>query len=224
MPFYARSYKKFPKRTYRSKKRYTSTSKIQNVQKQIRRLAIATKPELKYLDSAVAPHTGVSNVAYIQLLNTLVQGTGDQERVGRQVTNKYLSIRIPFIFTAPSAFISANARIILFIDHQPEASTPSWPDIFQNNTINAFRNLEKEKRFTILKSRTLNFETGSDPTTSTSYYLKWNVRLRCKSLYDSTGNLMSNAIYFAYMADQDDVNIDYNTNTGGIIRLRYTDA
>lgn len=214
------------KRVFRKKSYSTSRSKYQKLQKQIRRVAAISRPELKFLDQGIPSHTSTANTAFFTRLNDMTQGAGDSGRVGRQISNKYLSLRLSTKFLEQAASDwSANARYILFIDHQPEAGAPTWLDLFSNPTISAFRNLEKQKRYTILKQATINFETFDSSgvlqiTDSSSRFINWNVKLRCKSNYNAAGNnAVSNALYFCYFADSDGVIIEQ-----GETRLRYTDA
>lgn len=105
---------------------------------------------------------GLHNPSAVITLNTVPQGSGEQERDGRKISMKYLSISglvrqntIPNTTSFPQ---QGGYFIAVVLDTQANGAIMKSEDVFKNQSanislaINPFRNLEKQARFKVLKT------------------------------------------------------------------------
>ncbi len=151
--------------------------------------------ETKFFDTVVAPATGASTGTIAALsLNLIPQGITESQRVGRNCTLRRMDIlgRFTLPTTATVSEASDRFRLIIYLDKQTNGATAAASDILDAAiaiTIDSFRNLSQESRFTILhdKVHALNSGAGSGRgTTDTLSYashvkaFKWGKKLNAK--------------------------------------------
>ncbi len=146
---YKKRYRKYKKRKVdpESSTRVLATKAMAGVKK----LKSMIHVELKSRSQA-ASTTTVSSTGIILSLNTIPEGTGENERIG--VGIKVKSIRIRASIRSAAGGTHTVFRMILFIDRQQEAdTTPSVAEVLQ--TVNSFDyiNWINRKRFRILSDR-----------------------------------------------------------------------
>lgn len=125
----------------------------------------------------------ITSTANLILLNGIAQGTTDYTRVGSQIYNKQLELRLKVMCTkSPVAGdTGTTARIAVVWDKQPTGALPTYADIFTCETaagtavsdIFSFPNTTNEKRFCILKD----------------YYYEWNVSTKVAGAESETVNV-----------------------------------
>lgn len=231
------AYKK--KGTRKTKAKGTSlTKKVRQIEKKLYREA----PERKVLSVLPSSLTGGSstNINYL-LMNGMIQGTGEGQRVGEQANFNYLTISFNPLSAATQ--FNVTMRVFIFIDKHPEGTQTGQNDLFywatniypetqynyQNRNFNRFKIIYD-------KTLTLGPSTGSinGTATSTVYNMArsnettWTVKkkLNLKTYY-SRGNagtiadIDSGALYVGYFIDS-----ATNTNAGLALayNLFYTDA
>lgn len=111
--------------------------------------------ELKFFDEngseASIPDTGT--ITFFSI-NNIVQGTGEDERIGRKCTIKSLHVR--YHVTLPSTLDPQDVgspdtlRFIIFVDSQANGTNAEVTDILESASFQSFRNLANSQRFTIL--------------------------------------------------------------------------
>ncbi len=114
--------------------------------------------ELKFhdvdLDDAVISTTG----EVTPTINIIVQGTAEEERIGRKCTIKNIMWRytlvIPEIDAQATPNPSVTARVILFLDKQANGATAAVLDVLESTDYQSFHNLGNSQRFTTLLDRT----------------------------------------------------------------------
>lgn len=175
-PYYLRYYYNimsmqidFPQQKF-SRKRKQSTSK-KSTSKRSKKYQPANNvqaaSEINFVDIAVT-QTQFNAVQTCQLLNGLVPGTGEHNRLGRKITMKSVkitaSIVCPAAGAAPAAFDLLRYAIVY--DRQSNGALPAFGDIFSdtNNaggaTVGTWssRNESNRDRFLILRDKPLKME------------------------------------------------------------------
>jgi len=128
-------------------------------------------PELKFYDSKLASGTinatsdasgGEQDPSATVLLNTVVQGDGEENRDGRQILMKNISIRGTISVAAQTNQVAGDQSPTIFIalvlDKQTNGVTIASEDVYKNESASAvlatspFRNLQNIKRFRVLKT------------------------------------------------------------------------
>lgn len=112
-------------------------------------------------DSAAGEH----NPSTAIMLNTVPQGTKENERDGRQIVMKSVQVKgifnVPAVVDATAATVSGVAFVALVLDKQTNGVQLDSEDVFTNpsanafNCISPFRNLKFVKRFQVLASKTI---------------------------------------------------------------------
>ncbi len=139
-----------------------------------KRLGRTTLQELKFYDQSLvnsslsAPSDssgGERDPSATILLNTVVQGDGEEQRDGRQIVMKKISIKGVVTVPVQTAQIAADEASTVFIaivlDTQTNGATINSEDVFKNKGANPalaaspFRNLRNVQRFQVLKTVTL---------------------------------------------------------------------
>lgn len=214
------------------------------------------KGELKYSDVAAPTPTASVGLYYASdfgtsnatnnddciLLNGLAQGDDNTQRIGRQVRNHKLNIRLHIIApTGATAQTPYRCRTMVVIDRQPNSAQLTVTDLVMAPADTQFRNLNFRERFKCLydKVHIINpavMTTNAAVTTmqGTAKFLQLNFKLKgMVTTYSGTGTgagtISKNAIYLLTMGD-----LPGNRNatpslsgvpyiSGMISRLRYTD-
>lgn len=169
----------------------------------------------KYESGISAPNSGT-----ISCLNALQQGDDFNRRSGRQVRIKSLQLR--FSVTKHTSATASRARVIIFIDKDPNQVQCSTSDVLENSTastIKAFRKLDFRKRFILLKDNvfTLNADT---PEQMFVLYKEMDLKV----VYDASNNgdisdIISNSIHILVIGDESTNTPTFEYNT----RIRFID-
>lgn len=172
------------------------------------------------------------------VLNSVIQADGEENRDGRQITMKKISVR--GVITCPSQTnqtvpeTSTVVYIALVLDKQTNKATINSEDVFKNEGGNSataaspFRNLQNIKRFSILKTVTLilpqvqsvwdgtNFEQYGS-TTPFEIHKDLNLSVNYAGTTETVLNITDNSLHLiAFCNDVSMVpNISYNA------RLRF---
>jgi len=177
------------------------------------RTVSAKRPELKFVDYAAVSATPTTGNGNPLLLNGIQQGTGQFNRIGRLVSNKYLEIKWRVAPTTAQlvAFdptVHTQIRVMCFVDHQANgASINGLSDVCttldqngsQTYTLLSMQNMQNRSRFTILRDELLTLaanETSAfpagEPLTQamfSTHLRTWKIDLKgLKTTYKSTSN------------------------------------
>jgi len=131
--------------------------------------------ELKYHDVTQSENNIPSVGAVYTTLNTIAQGAGENERIGRKCTIHSIhwryNIKLPESTGGSTPANSDTVRVILFCDKQANGTGAVTSDILASNNYHAFRKLANTKRFVILydKQHTTNITALSVNTAGTAY-------------------------------------------------------
>lgn len=189
--------------------------------------------EKKYYDSSLSLLFDATP-EYVTYLPSIVQGTGETQRIGRKVniTSIQLRIRLTQATTAGRYAV----RLVLVWDRQFNGSAPTWDEVFAGSggAMN-FPNLSNTERFRVLKDWMWGGGAGAATTSDNwaslantvyahntriiNYYRKCNISMEFNGTSGGSSEIKSNNIFLmAGSMDSDDTmsaNIYY--------RLRFTD-
>ncbi len=139
------------------------------------------KPEKKFYDinlalDPIATSGGFAAVvadgpvAFTSSLNDILQGAGEQQRIGRKCT--IVNIYCRFVFSFLGTLLGSNAenmaeadkahetiRVIIYWDKQCNGAAISSAELLETDVYSAFRNLANIKRFRILHDKLYTFNT-----------------------------------------------------------------
>jgi len=118
------------------------------------------KQELKFLDSAIFADPILTTGTIFESLNNVSQGTGENQRIGRNIMIKKIMIQGQIHLSLQTLLQNSHdvVRIIVYLDKQANGTPAVVSDILETANMNSFRNLANSKRFTFLtdKKTTLN--------------------------------------------------------------------
>lgn len=177
----------------------------------------------------------------ITLINSLAQGTGAFQRIGRRASMKSIQFKYEIqnytIGAAPD-----RLRVALVMDMHPDGLVPSFNTIFQNTDssgsassgVESGLNLDQSDRFRVLYTRTFNTPTiagaggavvqgNLDYNRMTAHFFKkLNTNLLFKSSNHTIADIQAGAIYVIAESD-----VSTLASQSWILkmnsRLRYTD-
>ncbi len=194
--------------------------------------AIGGQQELKFVDSAtdLNPLTTAGTVM-ISSLNLVIQGTGEQQRIGRRIVIK----KIQFRFTVKHqsdvlAATSSTSRIMLILDKAANGAVATVSDVLQTaSNVYSFNNLSNKNRFVTLMDKYVDLKSEAaawDGTNDKFGRSQRTIKFFKKGLdipieTSGTGtptiaNIMSNNLLLLQICDQAST-----CEITGLVRLRY---
>lgn len=135
-------------------------------------------PEKKVSDIAVGT-VQVNTTGTFSLLHFPNPGTDYTNRIGRKTLAKSIYVR-GFVCTeaslalAPAAVPAQEARMILFVDNQPNGAAPAVTDLLNTASPSSQLNLNNRDRFKILKDKLFTFDPFLLSSTATQSYASTN--------------------------------------------------
>lgn len=204
--------------------------------RQMRRSPLATKGyvnrllkqniELKYKTLLITDSVMTKSTQAIQLLNDQVQGTGQNDRDGRQIRNVKLELNIYARRNSTPTYNNVHFKIYVIVARATRGSAPTWPDIFTqaSGQMQYFRNLDNINDYKILREISVN---SSGITQSA--YKQLTVRIPKKYSivqFDDSNNAnwsdsSSNQLFLAYTCDEP---ASFYAFLSMYTRLYFTDA
>lgn len=166
--------------------------------------------ELKFkdvdLDDAVVSGTGtVTNT-----ICTMIQGTAEDERIGRKCTVRQVNwryhITLPEVDAAATPTNGDSVRMIMYLDKQANGATAAVTDLLETANLKSFRNLANTNRFVFLcdKIHNINYAgMASDGAGVVSqglviqnkeFYKKVNIPIEYDGIGAAISNIKSNNI------------------------------
>ncbi len=160
-----------------------------------------TGSELKFFDTTRA-QTVVAATGTIMnnSLNLIVQGTDENERIGRKCTIVSLGMRGSFVLPATTAVANTSdrVRVIVYVDQQTNGVTAAVTDILAAATIDNFYDLPNSGRFVILADyQTIINSKGGVGDGTTNLFVKTtepfvlSVRLNLPIEFSGTGGFLT---------------------------------
>lgn len=188
--------------------------------------------EYKFIDTPTADNIIIDTGEVLQdSVVEVDQGTGEEQRIGRKITVKKISMRLKIELPTTSNPNSSSdiTRIVIVQDRQCNGTALTWTDVFEDANVFSFMNLSNKNRFRILfdKAYATNSSAGSFDGTNDqfgSFYIsdQWHKKLNIPIEYSGTGSaiadITSNNI--ALIACSENAVARFEGN----IRVRYTDS
>lgn len=115
--------------------------------------------ELKFFDGDVDDPISPTLV-FSEDICAVTQGTGQQQRIGKQILVKELHINLKLFLNVNTFQTDASdiIRFAVYLDKQSNGANPTAALLLTNNNILGFRNLSNAERFKCLFSCTYNIE------------------------------------------------------------------
>ncbi len=198
------------------------------------RHAYRANKELKFFDTTAAFNAGGVIVVGGEIdasMNLIVQGTGENERIGRKCVVKSIHIKgdveLPTLAGAGGGNFD-RCRIIVYVDKQANGATAAVTDILQSADILSHRNLSNTGRFTVLQDQVWNVNQGpaagdGGANDYTGKFLTWsmykqlNLPIEFSAAAGALAELRSNNIGLLTITEQGVALAKYNC------RLRFED-
>lgn len=154
--------------------------------------AIVGSPETKWVNLSLA-RAPISTTFNPTLLNSVPQGTGQSQRIGDEVTNKSVQIRLDILRGAVDSFL----RVILFWALDGSTATPS--DILETQSYQSPLNKNQGKSFWVKFDKTYALAAGQSQAQVDEIWRQ----LKCKTEYEAGSIVINqNSLYLAFISDQ----------------------
>lgn len=161
--------------------------------------------ELKFFDvdvddAVVAANGTIQNSGSI---NNIVQGTGEQNRIGRKCVIKKINWRGIALLTNIDAQASTNdnIRIIMYLDKQCNGASIAVTDLLETDAFLSFNNLANSQRFRILVDKTIKLTSVAGAWTGAGT------------------EFGANSVNFEIFKDVN-IPLEFNSTTGAIAEIR----
>ncbi len=185
--------------------------------------------ENKFLDTAITGHVLASTGGTVDdSMNHVAQGTGESQRVGRQIRIHHVDIRGNFNFAEHATESNDICRFIVFLDKQANGAAATTTDILESANVHAFRNLANSKRFTILDDQhftinSMNADAASNYGGFEKIYKLFKpfpkgIPVEFNNTAGAISEIRSNNIGTLFVNDKG------NVAFGGTCRIKYSDA
>lgn len=182
-----------------------------------------SKAEFKFVDVA-STTTAANSTGSVVLLNGIARGDSVSERTGRQVTMRSVYLQYELYATVGTGLNQIH-RVMLVLDKQVNATTPSVADIVSSGDVRGFRNLDNRNRFAILIDR--HYEIAQSTTTGTHQFDKIYRRLNTITTYNNgdagtVADIKTNALFLVILGSE-----GAGTTAGSVLhnsRVRYNDG
>jgi len=159
-------------------------------------------------------------------LTPIPQGTGDQERIGRNVRIKSVQVRVNMIAPSTSANAPSQIRYMVVYDRQSNGTSPTPNDVLGDGSAAQFldyMNLSNQERFIILIDKTTDSVQSSALGISDSAYVKCDLDMVWEGPGSNRSDVRTGAVYLM-IANNSDIVVGKATEVDFCTRVRYTDA
>lgn len=185
--------------------------------------------EKKTIDTAVSFQAAADQVPL--LLNGVAQGSDFNNRIGRKITMKSITVRLVTFCSTLS--VSTLIRYFIVLDTQCNAAAATVTDVFSGTSPNMstyIMNLNNRDRFKVLMDKVQRIDVGANTTATPGIpnrsfikkYIKLNTPVTFGGTGATVGSLITNSLLL--FVSSDSLIADGNKYTvAGNIRVRFTD-
>lgn len=186
--------------------------------------------ELKFLDTALAENLNDSGGDVIGgNLNNIIQGTSENQRIGRKITVKSIGIKFDLTWLDTNIMPHGIYTMVCILDKQANKTVPNWEAIYETGSVHSFRNLANNDRFRILKTWTGSINANSNANElagdntiyakqrAFKWFKKLNVPIEYIGATGTSNQITSNNILLMG-------NTTGNCLLTGQVRIRFTDG
>lgn len=170
--------------------------------KDVRTLKNLINVEFKNHDVEIT-QTDLDVTADIQALNYVNQGDGTESRDGSMFRMKSLELRFD-IRATDSLTTPVACRVILFLDTDPDGSTPTLASLLDDTTNPHIspRNLDSRSRYVIIYDRLLPVNPNGNERIIRKIYKKLDYKVLCTGSTATAANMKKNALYSCFLSSQ----------------------
>jgi len=136
--------------------------------------------EFKAVDVHAA--TAVTTTPIVVLLNGIARGDDINERTGREVDMRSIQFSAQ-VRAATTTGVDQTHRVLIVYDRQTNAAAPTMAQVCESATIQAPRNLENRKRFSILFDKIYNLNAADE--SGSSRQIRWYRHLNHPETFNS---------------------------------------
>lgn len=136
--------------------------------------------EFKSVDVHAA--TAVTTTPLVVLLNGIARGDDINERTGREVDMRSIQFSAQ-VRAATATGVDQTHRVLIVYDRQTNAAAPTMAQVCESATIQAPRNLENRKRFSILFDEIYNLNAAAE--SGSSRQIRWYRHLNHPETFNS---------------------------------------
>lgn len=154
--------------------------------------------EDKYVD--ISGSGAATNAWQFVILNTMVQGTTPNTRIGQSIKWVGVEFRFSAVLNAANT-LPQLFRLILFVDHQPNAANATITDVYPTGIITP-RNVGYLERFTVLYEKVFALSPSNNGACVFDYISKHAFHTFFNLTNGGTiADITKNAYYYAYQTD-----------------------
>lgn len=205
---------------WKGRKKFGGKRKRGNYVAKVVNKILAKRLEDRYHDIYGFLDTGTLGSYTVQLINGLVQSTGDAGRIGNEVSMNYLMAKLNMEFPDTTN----RTRVMIVLDKQPNGLVPNASDLwtYTGQPVDSFLNPDSKARFHVIKDVLISGGTSGGPATKA---FNWKINLRKKSvLYkgttDTIASIQTNALWLITASDS---GVSPNPRLNYMFRLNYLD-
>lgn len=224
MPVYRKKYAKSGKVYYKKRPRNIYYRRTANKALRIAKWAASRiNAESNILDN-VHNGTTVGMTMNFQLLNGCTRGDGNDNREGNNIRMKSVYVRLHNIMSQDASSVFSVCRLMIILDKQPNAATPSTANVLENTSVPVASPLEKDysTRFDVLWDKVITMsKTGAE-----GRFVKKYIPLDIKVRYNENNNgditdINTNALYFCIVTNATAATLEPSFYSN--VRLRFVD-
>lgn len=170
------------------------------------------------------PTTNLAAGSAIYNINGIAQGTDYNQRIGREIFQKSLYLRM---FGADVTGTSTQVRVMLVFDKQTNGVLPLISDILTSVSLLACNNLNNRERFVTISDKQF-ITSGTNAGPSNSFMNNKYKKIRLPVTFNNTGSTIADintgALYLVIIAQNAFSGLLTNTlNFSFVARTRFTD-
>lgn len=196
-----------------------------------------SRKELKFLDrdqrvddeGAIGAGSSavVSTTGTIHFINGVAQGTGESDRIGREVWIKSLQLRFNIqLGTAatPTNLCENHVRVIVYSDKAQNGAANLVTDVLDTASYSSLTSMKNASRIWIHQDKLLSLSSHGDRSLSYNSYIKLNKKVVYGGPDGSVGSCQTNGLHVLVISTTNESGYTTPTMYSFGARIRYTDA
>jgi len=156
----------------------------------------------------------------IQVLNTMVNGTGAADRIGRRVTITKIMWR--GIMIAASSSGPSQMRVLIVFDKQPNGALAAKTDIVLTDDFTSYLALRNSQRFVVVCDEITDSTQSSALNISDKRFIKCNLETTYTTTLGTIADIETGALLMM-VAHNGGFSLNSTSNFDATVRIRFTD-
>jgi len=197
-----------------------------------------SKKELKFLDRdqrvddegliGAGSSAVVSTTGKIHYINGVAQGTGESDRIGREVWIKSVQLRFNIQLGTASADASKlcenHVRVIIYSDKAQNGAANLVTDVLETASYSSLTSMKNASRIWIHQDKLLSLSSHGDRSLSYNSYVKLNKKVVYGGADGSVSSMQTNGLHVLVISTTNEVGYTTPTMYSFGARIRYNDA